>query len=55
MKALIDFVKEITNIPAKAIGWIMIALLAMTQIPQLNYIPKAVILYILTPFVMGSR
>ena len=55
MKALLDFIKDIIHIPVATIGWVVIALLACTQIPQLNYIPKAIILYILTPFVMGSR
>lgn len=55
MKAFFEFVKEVGLVPVKTLGWVSLTLLAMTQIPQLNYIPKVIILYILTPFVMGSR
>lgn len=55
MKALLDFIKEAVNFPATIVGWMTLLLLAATMIPQLNYIPKVIILYILTPFVMGSR
>ena len=53
MKDLIDVLHKIGLFPVYTIGWISLALLAMTQIQSLNYIPKVVMLYILTPFVLG--
>jgi len=53
MKDFFEILHKVGLVPIQILGWISFILLGMTVIPSLNYIPKVIMLYILTPFVMG--
>lgn len=55
MKELLSFVKDYGINPlVNFVGMSVIILFTLTLIPALNYLPKAFLLYILTPYVFGK-